>query len=206
MSPESGAGAEEETAGDDPQQASSQRLQDLTEVADEGPGHGALVILRPMLTIDHPAPRPGSPNGNNGNETRPWFCTACGAPGYRWRVRFTFVHSGDDLVAKERLGNARYDRQRILASLSGYECEEIDGSRLGDEAREALIKDARSVSMSKHVVVATVFGSNEHPWTEFGTTVPALLVYDLVERAAILCRGSTRTRLLIVAITRSWTT
>lgn len=97
-------------------------------------------------------------------------------------MRFTFVHSGDDLVAKERLGNARYDRQRILASLTGYECEEIDGSRLGDEAREALIKDARSVSMSKHVVVATVFGSNEHPWTEFGTTVPALLVYDLVER------------------------
>ena len=94
---------------------------------------------------------------------------------------FKFVHAGDDLVAMERPGNAGYDRERVLAGLAAYECEEIDGSRLTGEARKALIKDARSFSMREHVIVANVFGSNQHPWTELGTTVPALLVYDLVE-------------------------
>jgi hypothetical protein len=168
VSPESGAGAEGETVGDDPKQASLQRLQDLTEVADEGPGHGTLVMLRPMLTIDIPGLRGEVASGNTGNEPKAAVCTASGSAGYPWCVHFTFVHSGDELVARERLGNAKYDRQRILASLTGYECEEIDGSRLRGEAREALIKDARSVSMVKHVVVATVVGSNEHPWTELG--------------------------------------
>ena len=102
---------------------------------------------------------------------------------YPRRVYFKFVYSGDDLVAMERLGNARYDRERIIAWLAEYEYEyeEINGSRLTGEARKPLIKDARSFSMSKHVIVGTVFGSNEHPWTGFGTTVPALLVYDQVE-------------------------
>jgi hypothetical protein len=96
-------------------------------------------------------------------------------------VYFKFVHAGDDLVAMARFGNAGYDRERVLAGLAAYECEEIDGSRLTGEARKALIKDARSFSMRKHVIVGNVFGSDQHPWTEFGTTVPALLVYDLVE-------------------------
>ena len=94
---------------------------------------------------------------------------------------FKFVYSADDLVAMERLGNARYDRERIIAWLAEYESR--GDQRLPDagEARKPLIKDARSFSMSKHVIVGTVFGSNEHPWTGFGTTVPALLVYDQVE-------------------------
>jgi hypothetical protein len=96
-------------------------------------------------------------------------------------VYFKFVHAADDLVAVERLGNAGYDRERVLAGLAAYECEEIDGSRLTGKARKALIKDGRSFSMRKHVIVGNVFGSGEHPWTEFGTTVPALLVYDVVD-------------------------
>ena len=94
---------------------------------------------------------------------------------------FKFVHAADDLVVMERLGNAGYDRERVLAGVAAYECEEIDGSRLTNTARKALIKDARSFSMRKHVIVGNVFGSNQHPWTDFGTTVPALLVYELVE-------------------------
>jgi len=95
-------------------------------------------------------------------------------------VYFKFVHAADDLVARERLGNTGYDCERILAGLAGYECGEIDGSRLTDKARKALIKDARSLSMRKHVIVGNVFGSSRHPRTEFGTTEPALLVYDPV--------------------------
>ena len=96
-------------------------------------------------------------------------------------MNLTFVHSGDDLVARERVGNARYDRERIFACLAAYECKEINGSMLTEDERHALIRDARSFSMSEHVVVAPVFGSNERPWTEFGNGVPALLVYETLD-------------------------
>ena len=105
-----------------------------------------------------------------------------------------------DLVAMERFGNAGYDRERVLAGLAEYECEEIDGSRLTDKARKALIKDARSFSMREHVIVGNVFGSNQHPWTESARPYPRYSSTTLL-RGSQYASGYTRTRLLMGTFT-----
>jgi hypothetical protein len=101
---------------------------------------------------------------------------------------FMFISSAPEDVSHQLGQNARYDPERVIAALSelreqGHSVKLLDGRALGDDERQTLIKDVLVPFMlhsKKGERAFHVFGSRNprYRWSQFGTGVPALIVYD----------------------------
>jgi hypothetical protein len=101
-------------------------------------------------------------------------------------VYYRLVHPFDGAVNMARGQNAGFDMDRIRDSIEvlnkgGHSFAEVDGNRLSNDERQKLIADVMIpfiVASEKGRRVAGVFGSRSDKWQDFGTRVPALIVYD----------------------------
>jgi hypothetical protein len=104
-------------------------------------------------------------------------------------MHFVLIHASGRAIDTGRTQNVGYDFDQVLAALQRLDDEDhthevLDGTSLAEERRAALETDARNAFMftsphkRKGRKIGNSFGTNQYKWDDFGTDIPALLVYD----------------------------
>ena len=105
-------------------------------------------------------------------------------------MHFILVCSPALVVDTVRTQNVGYDRDQVIGALSrldgqGHSHEELDGEGLSGERRAVFRSEVWGAFMpgtpnhrTGRKLPKNSFGTNQYPWQDFGTGIPALLVYD----------------------------